>query len=1121
MWTPRRVVMLSVCFVAAFACYLGYAYTAVGDIDGLPPLPEVYWPRPGDVLLAGSKPNDKSILKSYIQFAFGDDCPELQQPIRLVLPVKNMVMTAADFTLAPDGRVCLNTVSLATIKARGNDHPDVTTLRASVAWITFDQPVRTPSEIAYRRIVEAELNGRVEVRNNRGRKERDEDLHLEIPSGPVYYRDETHRIWTNSVVRVYDRRSKPEPHSVVGQGMVMELMTEAPAGKAAARGKPQRESITGVKWVELLSAVTLVVHLDGGSGFLGGDPGKRTAPDAKAAEAKAKEVKAKDRAKLTIKTPGKFRYEIHKDHDVARFDALTAQGALAAGTPAHVHVERLHLIDQKRDQLDCHQLTLRLKRKEAGKDAKKSDGDGIDVETALATSSGPGRYVTLTSDSDGFDVRDANELLYDAAKQLTTVKAAAGAVKVTYKADTHIQSPELEIQDVKPPPPPGWKAGQPLPVASRPYQKVKAKGPGWVEMVEKPLEKGATPAAAKRLVRAEWNDLLTSDRADGQDVLTLTGNAKFIDDKAGQRMSADLLKVWMDAPEQVKAQPADGGPIGSRKPREVHAVGNVVARSKEVNVHDTGKLVVKFVDVLATKHLPPGGLSPEKKIDKRPVAAPVPAEKIEPRRPQALPKGPVASTVSRPGAEGPVLDGPPPETAQKPFELTGRLIEAKVERSPIRSVVEELYCEGQVKVVQEPADRLPPPPVREKGTEITGDKLRMTALTEGGYHPRVLYKMQVLCGDGPSDTVAQLTSGRLYVCGPEINVDQLTNKAWVVGDGAMQMESNTDFQGASLKAPVPMTVHWRERMLFDGTVAEFLGGVEAEQKSSRLQSEQLQVTFNRMVSLKEGNRSDEQARVKKLVCNQDARVADDTRDPRDPSKTIKYQALRAPVMYVDSLESLDEKQKAPVGNRVVASGPGTFRVWEAGTAGELDLKAGPGPAKDKAPAKGQPPKQEYKTTLVSFGGQMHANSEKHTVNFYNNVRVLNLPCPRHDVAIDMDQTLLNLPAGALYLRCSNRLEVLDVPTDGQPNKQMTGTGNVYVQGKEFYAHAQVVKYNQQKQQVILEGSKEAPARLVKQSIVGGKTETVEGLRITYNRAQGETKVEGGTQVQGESPGGRK
>src|SRR5262249_42573756 len=207
-----------------------------------------------------SKPT-KSLLAASIRMAFGDKCPELDHSIRLALPSKNMVLTAGDFSVE-QGRVRLNPVSLATLKERKDgSRPEITTLQADVAWITFDRPVTSFSEIAYRKIVEAELNGKVNVRNDRGRKERDQDLILQsyredthVPSGPIYYREDTHQIWTNSVVYVDDHRSKPKPHTVTGKGLRLELLTDAPPpGARPPARKQQHESITGVKWISLQS----------------------------------------------------------------------------------------------------------------------------------------------------------------------------------------------------------------------------------------------------------------------------------------------------------------------------------------------------------------------------------------------------------------------------------------------------------------------------------------------------------------------------------------------------------------------------------------------------------------------------------------------------------------------------------------------------------------------------------------------------------------------------------------------------------------------------------------------------------------------------------------------------
>src|SRR5262249_58778301 len=141
-------------------------------------------------------------------------------------------------------------------------------------------------------------------------------------------------------------------------------------------------------------------------------------------------------------------------------------------------------------------------------------------------------------------------------------------------------------------------------------------------------------------------------------------------------------KVRREAREEVKSRRADKGAAGSRKPREVMAVGNVVSRSKEMNIHDTGKLIVKFTDVPAAKHLPPGAAPP--KTDKRPTAAPAPgkSEEVKPRDPKAMPQGPekapavAAQPASRSGASGPELAAPQNEPPPRPFDLSARLVEA-------------------------------------------------------------------------------------------------------------------------------------------------------------------------------------------------------------------------------------------------------------------------------------------------------------------------------------------------------------------------------------------------------------------------------------------------------------
>ena len=63
-------------------------------------------------------------------------------------------------------------------------------------------------------------------------------------------------------------------------------------------------------------------------------------------------------------------------------------------------------------------------------------------------------------------------------------------------------------------------------------------------------------------------------------------------------------------------------------------------------------------------------------------------------------------------------------------------------------------------------------------------------------------------------------------------------------------------------------------MLFNGKFAEFNGGVEAYQDNASLKCQGLQVTLDRYVSFKEGQKENQNAKVEKLVCDHKVWIED-------------------------------------------------------------------------------------------------------------------------------------------------------------------------------------------------------------------------------------------------------
>ncbi len=426
MWTPKRFVLLVLGFFVFFSGYMLYA-SALGGIDGLPPLPAADLPpdHPGGEI--NGPPTRGKNLEDKLRLAFGPDCQELKWPLKLELNSKNMVVAAKDFSIEDDGRLQLVRVSVALF---GKDNGDgrcveINTIRAKQAFLTFDKKLgQHDKDFAGRRIVAAELHGsanvpgdEIQIVNNHRTAQRDDDLHLNIRKGPLYYDESKSLIWTDDDVRVEDDQNQP-PTVVCGRGMEVHLT--AADGRADAktppRSKPRNGGFTGVERIVVKSGVDMNLYVAGG--FMSDPAG---------AKPSGKEPKAAppEKAHINVYTPGRFEYEFRKDGDVARFDAPTADPAHPAPDDPYVKVVRYGAAapDDKapmRDQLLCQHLELHLSRKEAAGGRGDGPDHGLTIDSAHATAQGDA-VVGLSSDEQKLTA-ECYDLQYDARTQLTVLK---------------------------------------------------------------------------------------------------------------------------------------------------------------------------------------------------------------------------------------------------------------------------------------------------------------------------------------------------------------------------------------------------------------------------------------------------------------------------------------------------------------------------------------------------------------------------------------------------------------------------------------------------------------------------------------------------------------------------
>ncbi len=343
MWTPKRLVMMIVVFASLLGGYSVYGHF-LGGIDGLTPLPEDYGPPTGPPNPL-PPPVRRNMAEEMLKKAFAADCDELRRINKLEIPSRHMVLAIDKFVPIREedgdkenlgealykehlGQVLLSPFSVAIFGKDG----EINTIRSKQAFLKFDRPIASISEIGRAKIVAAELRKDIVIVNNRRTPQREDDLFL-YTHGPLYYEESKHLIYTQAEVKLEDSQSKPEPTKITAEGMDLDLTppeTTSPGDTANARlavnknnrssplRKNQQESISGVDRITLRSVVQMDLYVDPRSGFM--STNAKSSPSSPASDPLATKatsgptVIAKDHVQIT--TQGPFVYDVHKDFAV-------------------------------------------------------------------------------------------------------------------------------------------------------------------------------------------------------------------------------------------------------------------------------------------------------------------------------------------------------------------------------------------------------------------------------------------------------------------------------------------------------------------------------------------------------------------------------------------------------------------------------------------------------------------------------------------------------------------------------------------------------------------------------------------------------------------------------------
>ncbi len=345
----------------------------------------------------------------------------------------------------------------------------------------------------------------------------------------------------------------------------------------------------------------------------------------------------------------------------------------------------------------------------------------------------------------------------------------------------------------------------------------------------------------------------------------------------------------------------------------------------------------------------------------------------------------------------------------------------------------------------------------------------------------------VVHGDGKTN-LARLEMGELILWGPIVTIDKGENRADVVGQGAMQMPSNKNLDGTDApkdKKSTRVTIYWNKAMNFDGREAKFQGGVQAYQQDSysKLTCENMSAVFDKFVSFKEGEKDNQNAKIDRIFCEKNVFVDDSSVDD-------KKQLVQRNILFGDglSLYNLD-------GGTNLA-GPGEVRVLAKGNA-SLEI-APPG----GAPTNNTLARIEWKLTHVKFRDRMYSNIRATTKNAIfrgdnSGVEVFHFATTDINAKMNADRP----GKDQLYMRCS------ELTVEGQQNgdrttQRFTAKYNVEFRTDKYFGQADTVKYDENMEIVIFEGSQGNLVRLYQWVEGQAQQVAVKTTRVLYNRKTG-------------------
>ncbi len=528
-----------------------------------------------------------------------------------------------------------------------------------------------------------------------------------------------------------------------------------------------------------------------------------------------------------------------------------------------------------------------------------------------------------------------------------------------------------------------------------------AEGPG--------LLRGISPDQPDKIFEASWQDRLVVQPHQGDQAISLLGGAHIRYAGMGE-FAANDLHLWLQ--EIPTANDSDGRSRFDYRPSRMLAEGRVRVDSPQL-VGGTEKVEVWI------------------------------------RHDSAQPERPSATAAAR----GPGPFSPPSKLSAQRFDLAGDHLQVQLLQSGNDMVVEHLILDGNVRLREIQTARPGETPLN-----VSGHLIQL----ENANTPQT--RMLVL--GGPAEVAAR----HVAVVGERIQLNRERNRLWIPGAGSMRLPiaatALQDRQAADSDAsPGSMTIQWQDRMLFDGQLAQFEGGV-------RMRGEQPAKDGQVFDLLLAGDHLD-------VALTQRIDFSDD-KPPTDVH--VGRVAFRGDVLLqnashrdglrtsIDRMHVRDLTIDQPSG-RLHAAGPG----WGSSVRRNQPMHGGTDERSAATQIAGTSSPLVY--LRVDFEDQIVGNLHDRVIEFHGRVRTLYGPVADWRDRLEPDPR--DGLAPGVYLLTSDRLALAEMQVSGtEPASiEVIADGNTTVEGSQFTARAWRVSYARAKELLILQGDGRNDAEL--------------------------------------------